>query len=61
MGSELLFTAGPGLGGMMQTAQMAAKMDIVIICVASIGVVGLLMNVSLAKLSGHLLRWRSTR
>ena len=61
VGSELLFTAGPGLGGMMQTAQMAAKMDIVIICVASIGIVGLLMNVSLAKLSGHLLRWRSTR
>ena len=61
VGSELLFTAGPGLGSLMQTAQMAAKMDVVIVCVASIGVTGLLMNYSFTRLSRHLLRWRPTR
>lgn len=61
VGSELLFTAGPGLGSLMQTAQMAARMDIVIVCVASIGVTGLLMNYSFTHLSRHLLRWRVTR
>jgi len=61
IGSELLFTAGPGLGSLMQTAQMAARMDIVIVCVASIGVTGLLMNVSFTRFSRRLLRWRPTR
>jgi len=61
VGSELLFTAGPGLGSLMQTAQMSARMDIVIVCVLSIGVTGLLMNVSFTRLSRHLLRWRVTR
>ena len=61
IGSELLFTAGPGLGSLMQAAQMAARMDIVIVCVASIGVTGLLMNVSFTRCSRHLLRWRPAR
>ncbi|QFY42737.1 ABC transporter permease [Candidatus Methylospira mobilis] len=61
VGSELLFSAGPGLGGLMQTAQMAARMDIVIICVASIGVTGLLMNFVFTGFSRRLLRWRATR
>lgn len=61
VGSELLFTAGPGLGSLMQTAQMSARMDIVIVCVASIGITGLLMNYSFTRLSRHLLRWRPTR
>jgi len=61
IGSELLFTAGPGLGSLMQTAQMSARMDIVIVCVASIGVAGLLMNSAFNRFSQHLLRWRVTR
>jgi sulfonate transport system permease protein len=58
VGSELLFTAGPGLGSLMQTAQLSARMDIVIVCVLSIGATGLLMNLSFTRLSRHLLRWR---
>jgi len=61
VGSELLFTAGPGLGSLMQTAQMSARMDIVMVCVASIGVTGLLMNSAFSQFSRHLLRWRVTR
>lgn len=61
VGTELLFVAGPGIGGLMQTAQAAARMDIVVICVLSIGVTGLAMNHGLQRLSANLLRWRNTR
>jgi len=61
VGTELLFSTGPGLGGLMQIAQEASRMDIVIIGVASIGLTGLLMNAGLSRLSQHLLRWRSVR
>jgi sulfonate transport system permease protein len=61
VGSELLFSTGAGLGGLMQTAQMAARMDIVIVCVFSIGVTGLVMNLCFTRLSRHCLRWRVTR
>lgn len=61
VGTELLFSTGPGLGGLMQIAQEASRMDIVIIAVASIGLTGLLMNAGLSRLSRYLLRWRSVR
>jgi len=61
VGSELLFSTGPGLGGLMQAAQEASRMDIVIIAVASIGLTGLLMNTGFARVSRYLLRWRSVR
>lgn len=61
VGTELLFSTGPGLGGLMQIAQEASRMDIVIIAVASIGLTGLLMNTGLSRASQYLLRWRSVR
>jgi len=61
VGTELLFSTGPGLGGLMQVAQEASRMDIVIIAVASIGLTGLLMNAGLSFVSQYLLRWRSVR
>jgi sulfonate transport system permease protein len=61
VGSELLFVAGPGLGGLMQTALTASRMDIVVLCVASIGITGLLMNHLFLRFGNHLLRWRSLR
>jgi len=61
VGTELLFSTGPGLGGLMQIAQEASRMDIVIIAVASIGLTGLFMNIGLSYISQHLLRWRSVR
>jgi len=61
VGSELLFAAGPGLGGMMQNAQSISRMDIVVIGVASIGVTGLLLNAGFSRLRKHSLRWRAAR
>jgi len=61
VGAELLFVAGPGLGGLMQTAQSAARMDVVVICVASIGITGFALNLVLMRVGRHLLRWRATR
>jgi sulfonate transport system permease protein len=58
IGCELLFTVGPGLGGLMEHAQMAGRMDIIILCVVSIGLVGLAMNTGLEWLARRLLRWR---
>ncbi len=58
IGAELLFTIGPGLGGVMERAQMAARMDVVIVCVAAIGIVGLAINLMVTRLSTHVLRWR---
>jgi len=46
---------------LMQAAQEASRMDIVIIAVASIGLTGLLMNTGFARVSRYLLRWRSVR
>jgi sulfonate transport system permease protein len=61
VGSELLFSAGPGLGGLMQTAQAASRMDVVVLCVACIGVMGFAMNHGLSHLSRRMLRWRNVR
>ncbi len=58
VGSELLFTNGAGLGGLMETSQMASKMDMVVVCIISIGIAGLILNSGLLRLSKHLLRWR---
>jgi sulfonate transport system permease protein len=58
IGAELLFTIGPGLGGVMERAQMAARMDQIIVCVGTIGIVGLCINVAFARLASRALRWR---
>lgn len=61
VGAELLFSTGPGVGGLMLMAQESSRMDIVIVAVVSIGLTGLLMNSSLSQLRQYLLRWRSVR
>lgn len=61
VGSELLFSAGTGLGGMMETAQGASRMDEVMLCVVVIGSTGLLMNYGISMISQYLLRWRHVR
>lgn len=60
VGVELLFTVGPGLSVIMERAQLAERMDIVIICILFIGLLGLLMNQSCIWLGRRLLRWRNT-
>ncbi|HEY0707914.1 MAG TPA: ABC transporter permease subunit, partial [Polyangia bacterium] len=58
IGSELLFTAGSGLGTMMQTAQAAARMDVVLVCVVTIGLAGLSVNAVVRRLGSRVMRWR---
>lgn len=58
VGSELLFTVGAGLGELMQQGQTAGRMDVVIVCVASIAVVGLILNQVIARIGQRLLRWQ---
>lgn len=61
VGVELLFTVGPGLSVIMERAQLAQRMDTVIVCIAFIGLLGLVMNQFCVFLSRYLLRWRNTR
>jgi sulfonate transport system permease protein len=61
VGSELLFGAPKGIGGMMQVAQNGSRMDIVVLCMACIGLVGFVANAGVGRLRDRLLRWRPTR
>lgn len=61
VGSELLFSTGPGLGGLMLIAQAASKMDVVLVCIVTIGIVGYGMSLGIGRVSKWLLRWRNVR
>ncbi len=57
VGAEMLFSAGPGIGSMMLTAETNQRMEIVLICVVTISVMGAVMNLGLTLLAKRLLRW----
>ncbi|MEZ0231802.1 MAG: ABC transporter permease [Methylophilaceae bacterium] len=61
IGSEILFNAGSGLGNMMMNAEVAARMDILIVVTILIGIVGFAMNLLLSRVGRHLFRWRNLR
>jgi sulfonate transport system permease protein len=58
IGVELLFSATAGLGTEMMAAQVAARTDVVLVCVACVGVMGFTLNQLLALLRARLLRWQ---
>ncbi|MYM22709.1 ABC transporter permease subunit [Duganella sp. FT135W] len=58
--SELLFATGPGLGNSMLMAEAGARMDLVLVCVALIGVLGYAMNYAASRAGAYLLRWRDS-
>lgn len=58
VGAELLFTVGPGLGVIMERGQLAARMDVVIVCLIFIGAMGYCMNSLCVALGRRILRWR---
>jgi sulfonate transport system permease protein len=60
VGAELLFTVGPGLGVIMERAQLAARMDMVIVCLIFIGALGYAMNSLCVALGRRVLRWRQS-
>jgi sulfonate transport system permease protein len=57
-GGELLFNVGAGLGNLMMAAETSARMDVIIICTATIAVLGIAMSQLVSLWSGHALRWR---
>lgn len=61
IGSELLFTAGAGLGNLMMNAQEASRMDILIIVTFVIGILGYLMSLFIKLAGAYLFQWRNTR
>ncbi len=58
IGAELLFTVGPGLGVIMERAQLQARMDMAIVCLILIGAMGYAMNALCVSLGRRVLRWR---
>ena len=60
VGVELLFTVGPGLSSVMERAQTAARMEVVIVCLVFIALLGYAMHQTVRWSTGRLLRWRHT-
>lgn len=60
VGVELLFTVGPGLSSVMERAQTAARMEVVIVCLVFIALLGYAMHQIVRWSTGRLLRWRHT-
>lgn len=60
VGVELLFTVGPGLSSVMERAQTAARMEVVIVCLVFIAALGYAMHRAVRWAAGRLLRWRHT-
>jgi sulfonate transport system permease protein len=58
VGAELLFTVGPGLSSVMERAQTAARMEVVIVCLGAIALLGLVMNQAVRWIGQRVLRWQ---
>lgn len=58
IGVELLFSASAGLGTEMMAAQVAARTDKVIICIACVGLMGFALSQGFAALRRRALRWQ---
>jgi sulfonate transport system permease protein len=58
VGGELLLNVGAGLGNLMMSAETSARMDIIIICTASVAALGIAMSGLVSLWSRHALRWR---
>jgi len=56
--SELFFTAGSGLGGMMLDAQAGARMDVILIAVLAVTLLGSLMSVICTHIGRYFTRWQ---
>ena len=61
VGSELFLSSGAGLGSLMMTAEAAARMEVIVVCVLCIGLCGYMMTWLCTLLSRRLLRWRPNR
>jgi sulfonate transport system permease protein len=55
---ELLFNVGAGLGNLMMVAETNARMDVIIVCTATIALCGIAMSQIVSFWSAYALRWR---
>jgi sulfonate transport system permease protein len=55
---ELLFNVGAGLGNLMTVAETNARMDVIIVCTATIALCGIAMSQIVSLWSAYALRWR---
>jgi sulfonate transport system permease protein len=55
---ELLFNVGAGLGNLMMVAETNARMDVIIVCTATIALMGIGMSQLVSAWSAYALRWR---
>ena len=58
IGTEILIGAGNGLGVTMAQAQGQQRLDIVLVAVAVTAALGFILNQSVLRLRGHVLRWQ---
>lgn len=58
IGAEYLLSASPGVGTLLVDGQELFLMDQIIVGVIVVGFIGLLMNISAAKIEKRLLGWR---
>jgi sulfonate transport system permease protein len=58
VGAEYFMTTGAGIGSLMMDERERYHMDLVLMCMAVLGIVGLLLNQAAARLEARLLRRR---
>jgi sulfonate transport system permease protein len=57
--AEVFMTASPGLGNLLEYGQTNLRTDLVLIGVATIGILGFLLNLIIDQVAARLLRWRT--
>lgn len=61
LAGELFLASGAGLGNLMMNAESGARMEVIVVCVLTVGLAGYLITELLYRLSRYLLRWRTLR
>jgi sulfonate transport system permease protein len=61
IGVELLFSASAGLGTEMMAAQVAARTDVVIVCILCVALMGFAINQLFGLVRRRALRWQASR
>ncbi len=60
VGSEMLLTAGLGIGNMMQHAQVGGHMDVVLVCVICVGFTSMTIDRLVRRIGVRTTRWQDT-
>lgn len=58
VGSELLLHSGVGMGALMQSAETAGRLDVVLVCTFSVAIASLVLDRIVAGVGYRVMRWR---